>query len=278
MTLSPLDIQNKSFEKKMRGYAPDDVDDFLDQVVRDYEDLNQKNYDLEKILKHANEKLEYFNELKDALNQSIIVAQDTADKVKHNASNEADVILKSAKQGAEKQTAAAQESARQIVDGAKMKAREILNRAVHDAKVLSEDTDELKSSARFFHQRLTLMLESELKTVKSKEWDDLLTPLSATLPSDNELLKEILEKSERKVVAKSGEQYLRPVSRTVKGTEKKIFVEKISQEVFGREETLDTEAKVAVVFNQPVITPAQGVGSKHGGVKIPGEEEKEEVR
>ena len=45
--------------------------------------LFKKNRELEKSLKHAEEKLEYFNELKDALNQSIIVAQDTADKVKN---------------------------------------------------------------------------------------------------------------------------------------------------------------------------------------------------
>ena len=68
----------------MRGYNQDDVDDFLDQVTRDYEDAC-KNRELEKSLKHAEEKLQYFNELKDALNQSIIVAQDTADKVKSSA-------------------------------------------------------------------------------------------------------------------------------------------------------------------------------------------------
>ena len=51
-------------------------------IVRDYEEAVQRNRELEKSLKHAEEKLEYFNELKDALNQSIIVAQDTADKVK----------------------------------------------------------------------------------------------------------------------------------------------------------------------------------------------------
>ena len=66
MALTPLDIQNKDFSTKMRGYNQDDVDDFLDQVTRDYEDALQKNRELEKSLKHAEEKLQYFNELKDA--------------------------------------------------------------------------------------------------------------------------------------------------------------------------------------------------------------------
>lgn len=96
MALTPLDIQNKDFSTKMRGYNQDDVDDFLDQVTRDYEDALQKNRELEKSLKHAEEKLQYFNELKDALNQSIIVAQDTADKVKSSANKESEMIITSA--------------------------------------------------------------------------------------------------------------------------------------------------------------------------------------
>jgi len=42
MALTPLDIQNKSFQTKMRGYEKDEVDDFLDIVVRDYEEVVQK--------------------------------------------------------------------------------------------------------------------------------------------------------------------------------------------------------------------------------------------
>jgi cell division initiation protein len=184
MALSPLDIQNKIFGTKMRGYNQDEVDDFLDQILHDYELLNQKNHELKKSLKYSKEKLEYFNELKDALNQSIIVAQDTADKVKAAASNEADVIAKSAEQ-----------KAKQIVEEAIQKAEEILSQATEDANRLKADTDNLKKETRSFHQRLTLMLETQLRTVKSKEWDELLMPLTTALPSNNELLRDILENS-----------------------------------------------------------------------------------
>ena len=66
MALTPLDIQNKVFSNKMRGFDRDEVLDFLDLVARDYEIAVQKNRELEKSLKHAEEKLAYFNELKDA--------------------------------------------------------------------------------------------------------------------------------------------------------------------------------------------------------------------
>ena len=32
--LRPIDIQNKEFEKKLKGYNCDEVDDFLDVVIR----------------------------------------------------------------------------------------------------------------------------------------------------------------------------------------------------------------------------------------------------
>ena len=59
MALTPLDIQNKTFPTKMRGYNQDEVDDFLDLVVRDYEEITQRNRELEKAVKHSEEKLEY---------------------------------------------------------------------------------------------------------------------------------------------------------------------------------------------------------------------------
>ena len=40
----------------MRGYNQDEVDDFLDLVVRDYEEITQRNRELEKAVKHSEEK------------------------------------------------------------------------------------------------------------------------------------------------------------------------------------------------------------------------------
>ena len=41
--LKPVDIQNKEFEKKLKGYDCDEVDDFLDAIIQDYEALFQEN-------------------------------------------------------------------------------------------------------------------------------------------------------------------------------------------------------------------------------------------
>ena len=194
MALTPLDIQNKTFPTKMRGYNQDEVDDFLDLVVRDYEELTQRNRELEKAVKHSEEKLEYFNELKDALNQSIIVAQDTADKVKTSASKESEVIVTSAQNKADELVANAEKRAHQLTTDAEEKARKILKDATEKARQLATETEDLKKKTRVFHQRISLMLESQLEQVKSPEWDEILQPFSSYVTDSHEVIKEVLAK------------------------------------------------------------------------------------
>lgn len=195
MALTPLDIQNKNFPTKFKGYNPDDVDDFLDQVTRDYEAVVQRNRELEKSIKHAEEKLEYFNELKDALNQSIIVAQDTADKVKTSANKESEVIVSTAESQANQLVKEAQERAEQINRTAESKAKEILGDAIEKARHLAGETEDLKRKTKVFHQRLILMLETQLEQAKTEEWTELLKPFSAYVTDSHEVLKEVLEEA-----------------------------------------------------------------------------------
>lgn len=192
MALTPLDIQNKNFSIKMRGYNQDDVDDFLDQVTKDYEDSLQKNRELEKSLKHAEEKLQYFNELKDALNQSIIVAQDTADKVKTSANKESEVIVTSAENTANEMISSAEKRSSNLVTSAEEKAKEILTDATDRARQLAAETDDLKKKTRVFHQRLSLMLEAQLEQVKSEDWNELLKPFSSYVSDSHTVIKEVL--------------------------------------------------------------------------------------
>ena len=47
--ITPLDIENKRFsKKKLNGYDPDEVDDFLDELTRDYEILYKKSKESDK--------------------------------------------------------------------------------------------------------------------------------------------------------------------------------------------------------------------------------------
>lgn len=194
MALTPLDIQNKNFSVKMRGYNQDEVDDFLDMIVRDYEEAVQRNRELEKSLKHAEEKLEYFNELKDALNQSIIVAQDTADKVKTSASKESEVIVTSAQNRADEMVATAEKHAHALMTSAEEKAKEILTDATDNARQLATETNDLKKKTRVFHNNLLVMLQTQLEQVKSPEWEEILAPFSSYVQDSHKVIREVLSK------------------------------------------------------------------------------------
>ena len=167
MALTPLDIHNKEFDVKLRGYDKDEVNDFLDQVIKDYEAVLKENDYLTESLKQSQEKLKYFNDLKDSLNQSIIVAQEAADKVKANSQREAEIINREA-----------QKQGQDIIDQANDKARHIIEEASKKAKKLALETDDLRKQARIFRQKLQVMMESQLEVVKGSEWDEILQLLT----------------------------------------------------------------------------------------------------
>ena len=96
MPLTPLDIHNKEFSRGFRGYDEDEVNEFLDLVIKDYEMLIREKKELEERLNEMTERLGHFTTIEETLNKSIIVAQEAAEEVKRNAQKEAKVIVKEA--------------------------------------------------------------------------------------------------------------------------------------------------------------------------------------
>lgn len=193
MTLTPLEIKNKKFKKKLKGYNKDEVDDFLDGLVDDYEALISKNRDLEKELKHADEKLEYFNELKESLNKSIIVAQEAADNVKNNANKEAETIISSANQQAEELLSTAKEQARDSIVEAEEKIKSLVEEGVMKAMTIANETEDLTKKTRIFHQNLKILMAAQMELVNSSQWDGLLTPFS-NIDENKNHIQELLDK------------------------------------------------------------------------------------
>lgn len=91
--LRPIDIQNKEFEKKIKGYDCDEVDDFLDTVIKDYEQLYKENQTLKDKIGLLTEALERYKLIEVTMKQSLDVAKQTADEVRQNAKTEAEGII-----------------------------------------------------------------------------------------------------------------------------------------------------------------------------------------
>lgn len=98
--LRPIDIQNKEFEKKLKGYDCDEVDDFLDAVIQDYEQLYKENQTLKDKIGLLTEAIERYKLIEVTMKQSLDVAKHTADEICKNAKNEADGIIARARSDA----------------------------------------------------------------------------------------------------------------------------------------------------------------------------------
>ena len=182
MAITSLEIKDKKFSSKFRGFDPEEVDEFLDIVVRDYEMLVRSNYEKEQHIKNLEERLSYFDEIKDSLSQSVLIAQDTAERVKQSANERSQNIIKQAEQDAQR-----------LLDEAKYKANEILRQATDNAKKVAVETEELKNKSRVFHQRLKSTIESQLAIVDSSDWEEILRPTATYLQTSDEAFKEVVE-------------------------------------------------------------------------------------
>jgi cell division initiation protein len=110
--LTPLDIHNKEFKRGFRGYSEEEVDDFLDQVVQDFETLLRDNAMLKEQIEDLQQKVEQYRQLESTLHNTLIVAQETAEEVKESARKEAELILREARLQGEKIVHDAEESVR----------------------------------------------------------------------------------------------------------------------------------------------------------------------
>ncbi|WP_415747296.1 DivIVA domain-containing protein [Streptococcus mitis] len=181
MPITSLEIKDKTFSTRFRGFDQEEVDEFLDIVVRDYEDLVRSNHDKDLHIKSLEERLSYFDEMKDSLSQSVLIAQDTAERVKQAATERSNNIIQQAEQDAQR-----------LLEEAKYKANEILRQATDNAKKVAVETEELKNKSRVFHQRLKSTIESQLAIVESSDWEDILRPTATYLQTSDEAFKEVV--------------------------------------------------------------------------------------
>lgn len=142
--LKPIDIQNKEFEKKLKGYDCDAVDDFLDLIIRDYDALCKENSALNEKISVLSETVARYKEIEDTMHRSLDVARQSAQDIKTNATMEAEAIINKAKLDATR-------LARQIDDEHIRKHQEMLQ--------IKQEIDNYKA-------RVRTVCENLLKTVE----------------------------------------------------------------------------------------------------------------
>lgn len=143
--LTPMEIHNKEFKKAMRGYKEEEVDEFLDKVVTDFERLYRENGELKDKISVVNERVDNYSLMEKTLQSTLVVAQTTAEDVVASARKKSEVIIREA-----------EEQAKKIIEEA--------NNSVVD---IHREYENLKKDVQIFKTRFKTLLESELEALNS---------------------------------------------------------------------------------------------------------------
>ncbi len=102
--ITPLDIENKRFSKQMvNGYSVEEVDDFLDELTVDYAKMYKEVNELRIKVDDLEKSLVQYKSLESTLQNTLVMAQTTAEEVKNVAKQKADQIVDEAKSSVQKQ-------------------------------------------------------------------------------------------------------------------------------------------------------------------------------
>lgn len=156
--LKPMDIHNKEFKKAVRGYDTEEVDEFLDEIIVDFEKMQRELDLLRNQLSTYSENMTSYKERESALNNALITAQQFADNVKAEAELAAQKIISDAK-----------EQAKAIVGSSENK----LDTMQKSYDLLTEKFQEIKDNLRHY-------LEGQLDILSH---DDFVFESSSTLLS-----------------------------------------------------------------------------------------------
>jgi cell division initiation protein len=103
--ITPVDIQHKSFKKALQGYDRTEVDQFLDEIIETLEDEATHRAALEAEIADLRERISHFKAMEESLQNTLLLAQRTADEVKASAHKEADIIKEQARIASDKEIA-----------------------------------------------------------------------------------------------------------------------------------------------------------------------------
>ena len=148
---TPLDIENKKFSKQMmNGYSVEEVDDFLDELTVDYEKIYKQSTESNTKIESLMQELEKYKNIESTLQNTLIMAQSTADEIKKVAKQEADQLIREA-QG---------------------KAKEATMEIEKDIAIKTKELDDLQKQFDVYKAKMESLLISQLELLKDVNKED----------------------------------------------------------------------------------------------------------
>ena len=160
--ITPLDIENKKFSKQMmNGYNVEDVDEFWDELVEDYGENYKELAGRNSRVEELNNSLEHYKNIEATLQNTLVVAQSTAEEVKNVAKQQADQIINEAKAKAEEILRDSRETSKRTLD-------EIEQQITSKQKTL----EDLKKQFDIYKAKMESLLISQLELIKDVNKED----------------------------------------------------------------------------------------------------------
>jgi len=144
MRITPLDIQQKQFPMKFRGFDVEEVYAFLEVIREEMEDLLRENASLKENVQRLEEQLREYKDIETTLRETLIAAQQMIEEYKNNARKEAELLVKEAEHRAEA----------------------ILRDAQEKVIKIHEDIVDLKGIRSHFKEELKRLIMSHMKMLE----------------------------------------------------------------------------------------------------------------
>lgn len=145
--LTPLDVRRYEFGKALRGYDPERVDQFREQVAEELERLMRLNAELDAKAKGFHEQLRAFRERDKAINEALVSAQQLRGDIREQADKEAQLVIREARAEGER-----------IIEDARAEIRR-----------MEDQLGSLERSRRAFIAQMRTMAERQLSELSAAE-------------------------------------------------------------------------------------------------------------
>ena len=162
--LSLNEIKNHEFKKGI-GYTKKSVDDFVNEIVESFEEVNRENSELKEKLTTLSEGMQYYKSIEKTLQKSLVLAQKTADEKKEKALNNAKIIEKVARS----------------------RADSIITKAKNDLDAIYRQTDELNRRFELYKSYVKNLITTQLDLINSDTYKISVNDLDGYLKLKDEL-------------------------------------------------------------------------------------------
>lgn len=139
MKITPLEIRQKGFEKKLRGYDKDEVTAFLLSLSNEWERVLDEKKELSIKLDQALKEVQKLREVESSLFKTLKTAEDTGANLIDQANKAAELHMKETQMNAEALMGEAKSKAKAIIEKSEMEARQIIEEMQDAVKDLEQN-------------------------------------------------------------------------------------------------------------------------------------------